>query len=194
MTKSPIFAHFDESIVGSSSIRAYGKQEEFIAKCDRLVDESQRAYYLVQCAQRSIFLLIFQIRLLKTVTKICLKLYHISTENLKVHFVYDQGIVDVIFISRKHLYLCRWLGIIMEVIGSSIVVSVAIFSTLQRDTLSTGLAGVSITYALQVAFCYILYEPLHKLIVESRPAIVPGYVIVKLVMNILNVANDHIYK
>ena len=55
MTKSPIFAHFDESIVGSSSIRAYGKQEEFIAKCDRLVDESQRAYYLVQCAQRSIF-------------------------------------------------------------------------------------------------------------------------------------------
>ena len=40
----------------------------------------------------------------------------------------------------------------MEVIGSSIVVSVAIFSTLHRDTLSTGLAGVSITYALQVAF------------------------------------------
>ena len=55
MTKSPIFAHFDESIVGSSSIRAYGKQEEFIGKCDRLVDESQRAYYLVQCAQRLIF-------------------------------------------------------------------------------------------------------------------------------------------
>ena len=82
----------------------------------------------------------------------------------------------------------------MEVIGSSIVVSVAIFSTLQRDTLSTGLAGVSITYALQVAFCYILYEPLHKLIVESRPAIVPGYVIVKLVTNILNIGNDHIYK
>ena len=38
----------------------------------------------------------------------------------------------------------------MEVIGSSIVISVAIFSTLQRDTMSIGLAGVSITYALQV--------------------------------------------
>ena len=52
MRKSPIFAHFDESIVGASSIRAYGKQEEFIAKCDRLIDESQRAYYVVQNAQR----------------------------------------------------------------------------------------------------------------------------------------------
>ena len=52
MRKSPIFAHFDESIVGSSSIRAYNKQEEFVGKCDRLVDESQRAFYLVQAAQR----------------------------------------------------------------------------------------------------------------------------------------------
>ena len=52
MRKSPIFAHFDESIVGASSIRAYGKQGEFIDKSDKLINESQRAYYMVQNAQR----------------------------------------------------------------------------------------------------------------------------------------------
>ena len=52
MRKSPIFAHFDESIVGASSIRAYGKQEEFVSKCERLVDESQRAFYMVQTCSR----------------------------------------------------------------------------------------------------------------------------------------------
>ncbi len=50
--KSPIYAHFDESIVGSSTIRAYRKEDEFIAKCDRLIDESQRPFYLIASAQR----------------------------------------------------------------------------------------------------------------------------------------------
>ena len=43
MRKSPIFAHFDESIIGASSIRAYGKQDDFITKCEKLVDERSTA-------------------------------------------------------------------------------------------------------------------------------------------------------
>ena len=54
MRKSPIFAHFDESIVGSSSIRAYGKQEDFIAKCDRLIDEGQQPFCLLICGKKYI--------------------------------------------------------------------------------------------------------------------------------------------
>ena len=55
MRKSPIFAHFDESIIGASSIRAYGKQDDFITKCEKLVDESQQPFYLIICAQRYYF-------------------------------------------------------------------------------------------------------------------------------------------
>ena len=52
MTKSPIFAHFDESIVGASSIRAYGRQEEFIARCEKLIDEGQQPFALLIVGKR----------------------------------------------------------------------------------------------------------------------------------------------
>ena len=52
MRKSPIFVHFDESIVGASSIRAYGRQSEFIERCEQLIDESQQPYFLIVVAQR----------------------------------------------------------------------------------------------------------------------------------------------
>ncbi len=52
MRKSPIFSHFDESIVGASSIRAYRKQDEFVAKCEKLVDESQQPFFVIVCCQR----------------------------------------------------------------------------------------------------------------------------------------------
>ena len=50
--RSPIYTHFDESVTGSSSIRAYRKDKEFIATCDRLIDESQRPWFLVITALR----------------------------------------------------------------------------------------------------------------------------------------------
>ena len=50
--RSPIFVHFDESVTGSSSIKAYNRVEEFTQKCDRLTDESQRAWYHVVMSMR----------------------------------------------------------------------------------------------------------------------------------------------
>ena len=50
--RSPIFAHFDESVEGATSIRAYGKIDDFVNKCDRLMDESQRAWYHVSVSMR----------------------------------------------------------------------------------------------------------------------------------------------
>ena len=52
---------------------------------------------------------------------------------------------------------------VMELLGSTVVFFVAMFVTLQRNTLSAGLAGVSITYALQVNndFRFSSYQYLH---------------------------------
>jgi len=50
--RSPIYAHFDESISGAISIRAYQRQSDFIEKCDKLIDASQRPWYHIMIAQR----------------------------------------------------------------------------------------------------------------------------------------------
>jgi ABC-type multidrug transport system fused ATPase/permease subunit len=45
VSRSPIYAHFGESINGAATIRAYQRQDEFIGKCEDLVDSNQVAYY-----------------------------------------------------------------------------------------------------------------------------------------------------
>ncbi|CAH1793465.1 unnamed protein product [Owenia fusiformis] len=45
VNRSPIYSHFSETVVGTSSIRAYGKVGDFVLKSDDLVDENQKAYY-----------------------------------------------------------------------------------------------------------------------------------------------------
>ena len=49
---SPIYSHFDETIQGVSSIRAYRRTEEFIKECDWRIDNSQKANYMVFMAPR----------------------------------------------------------------------------------------------------------------------------------------------
>lgn len=43
--KSPIFSHFGETLVGASSIRAYGHQQRFIDISDKFVDQNNMAWY-----------------------------------------------------------------------------------------------------------------------------------------------------
>lgn len=50
--KGPIFSHFIESADGLVTIRAFGWQEYAARKNIRLVDESQKPYYLMFCIQR----------------------------------------------------------------------------------------------------------------------------------------------
>ncbi len=47
---SPIYAHFDETITGASSIRAYRREAEFVDRCENLIDESQKPSYLRICS------------------------------------------------------------------------------------------------------------------------------------------------
>jgi len=44
-TKSPIFSHFQESLGGFSSIRAYGREEAFAQENINRLDANLRAYY-----------------------------------------------------------------------------------------------------------------------------------------------------
>ncbi|KAM4717797.1 multidrug resistance-associated protein 1 [Anableps anableps] len=45
VSRSPIYTHFNETLLGTSVIRAFGEQERFIHESDQRVDYNQKAYY-----------------------------------------------------------------------------------------------------------------------------------------------------
>lgn len=51
-TKAPIFSHFIETLDGLITIRAFGWTEAYKNKNLRLLDASQKPYYLLLCIQR----------------------------------------------------------------------------------------------------------------------------------------------
>nr|XP_036575809.1 ABC multidrug transporter [Colletotrichum truncatum]KAF6782442.1 ABC multidrug transporter [Colletotrichum truncatum] len=51
-SKSPLYTHFTETLNGVVTIRAFGWQREFVKEQLRLLDISQRPYYLLFCIQR----------------------------------------------------------------------------------------------------------------------------------------------
>ncbi|XP_017483220.1 PREDICTED: multidrug resistance-associated protein 1-like [Rhagoletis zephyria] len=51
-TRSPIYSHFDESLSGSSTIRAFGKQSAFIIESNRRIDQNHVASWAINgCTQ-----------------------------------------------------------------------------------------------------------------------------------------------
>lgn len=50
--KSPLYSHFLESLRGVTTIRAFGWGQQFNNVNDKLLDHSQRPYYLLYCIQR----------------------------------------------------------------------------------------------------------------------------------------------
>jgi ATP-binding cassette subfamily C (CFTR/MRP) protein 1 len=46
MSRSPVYAHFSETLAGVETVRAYGKQSKFIAVNQRSLDKNQAAYFL----------------------------------------------------------------------------------------------------------------------------------------------------
>ncbi|XP_036267183.1 multidrug resistance-associated protein 1 isoform X2 [Pipistrellus kuhlii] len=45
VSRSPVYSHFNETLLGVSVIRAFAEQERFICQSDLKVDENQKAYY-----------------------------------------------------------------------------------------------------------------------------------------------------
>ncbi|PYI23686.1 putative ATP-binding cassette transporter [Aspergillus violaceofuscus CBS 115571] len=51
-SRSPLYSHYMETMDGLSTIQAFGWQKRFCEKSSRLLDVSQRPYYLLYCIQR----------------------------------------------------------------------------------------------------------------------------------------------
>ncbi len=52
VTRSPIYAHFSETLSGVSSVRAYGREQQFVDESMRILDTNQTTVYPSFCANR----------------------------------------------------------------------------------------------------------------------------------------------
>uniref|UniRef100_A0A668AKG9 Multidrug resistance-associated protein 1 n=1 Tax=Myripristis murdjan TaxID=586833 RepID=A0A668AKG9_9TELE len=95
VSRSPVYTHFNETLLGTTVIRAFGEQHRFISESDRRVDHNQKAYY-------------------------------------------------------PSIVANRWLAIRLEFVGNCIVTFAALFAVMARESLSPGIMGLSISYALQL--------------------------------------------
>lgn len=95
VSRSPVYSHFGETVTGVASIRAYNKQDQFIAESESNVDNNNVAYY-------------------------------------------------------PSIVINRWLAFRVEFMSNLIVFFASIFAVLNRDTLTPGSVGLSITYALSI--------------------------------------------
>ncbi|XP_054850774.1 multidrug resistance-associated protein 1-like isoform X1 [Eublepharis macularius] len=95
VSRSPVYSHFNETLLGVSVIRAFQEQKRFIQQSDLKVDENQKAYY-------------------------------------------------------PSIVANRWLAVRLEYVGNGIVLFAALFAVMARHSLSPGLVGLSILYALQI--------------------------------------------
>ncbi|GJJ74849.1 ATP-binding cassette, subfamily C (CFTR/MRP), member 1 [Entomortierella parvispora] len=94
-SRSPVYQHFTETLVGVSTIRAMEVDERFIHDNERKSSTSANAYFTYQM-------------------------------------------------------VARWLQIRLETLGAVIVLAAALFSVLDRRSLSPGMIGMSLSYAMTV--------------------------------------------
>jgi hypothetical protein len=55
-----------------------------------------------------------------------------------------------------YLRVHRWLAVRLEMVGNFIIFFASLFAVLGRDTMSPGLVGLSVSYALQVQLGHFL--------------------------------------
>ncbi|CAB4255585.1 similar to Saccharomyces cerevisiae YHL035C VMR1 Vacuolar membrane protein involved in multiple drug resistance and metal sensitivity [Maudiozyma barnettii] len=93
ITKSPIYQHFTETLVGVTTIRAYGDEIRFIKENLLKIDENNKPFFYMWVAN-------------------------------------------------------RWLSFRIDVVGAFVVFGSGIFILLNINDLDSGLAGISLTYAI----------------------------------------------
>lgn len=71
-SRSPLYSHFLQTINGLATIQAFGWEEQFFEKKAKLLDISQRPYYLLYCIQRWLTLVLDLIVAAEAVLVVCL--------------------------------------------------------------------------------------------------------------------------
>ncbi|XP_038152402.1 canalicular multispecific organic anion transporter 1-like isoform X1 [Cyprinodon tularosa] len=95
ISRSPIYAHFGETVSGLSVIRAYNHQERFLKHNEVTIDENLKSIY-------------------------------------------------------SRIMSNRWMAIRLQFLGNLVVFFAALFAVISRNTIDSGLVGLSISYALNV--------------------------------------------
>uniref|UniRef100_A0AAQ4RKA6 Multidrug resistance-associated protein 1 n=1 Tax=Gasterosteus aculeatus aculeatus TaxID=481459 RepID=A0AAQ4RKA6_GASAC len=150
VSRSPIYTHFNETLLGTSVIRAFGEQERFICESDQRVDLNQKAYYPGIVANRSP----------NSLCSLAPGSPHRSPGPHTGPRVPTQAPGSPHRSPGPHtgplsspcqwLCVCRWLAVRLEFVGNCIVSFAALFAVVARESLSPGIMGLSISYALQL--------------------------------------------
>ncbi|GCF00367.1 Transporter of the ATP-binding cassette [Zygosaccharomyces mellis] len=93
ISRSPIYQHFSETLVGVTTIRAFGDESRFIQENLHKIDENNRPFFYLWVAN-------------------------------------------------------RWLAMRIDLIGSLVVFGAGVFILLNIDHIDSGMAGISLTYAI----------------------------------------------
>nr|CAD7258418.1 unnamed protein product [Timema shepardi] len=126
ISRAPIFSHFEETITGAQTIRAYGMQEKFIQESETRVDVNQMAVFPGAACGSNCF-------------------YDVGA------FLLDGvlRLLDLEHPSCRSSAIAGWLSVRLELIGGLITFFAALFAVLSRDTVDPALVGLSISSSLQ---------------------------------------------
>lgn len=103
-------------------IRAYGHEQRFLKRNEDTIDQNLKSVYPWIVSNRSDFVLYF------------------------IFLSRDKSV----FASYCWLLDFRWLAMRLESLGNLVVFFSALFAVISRDSLNSGLVGLSISYALNV--------------------------------------------
>lgn len=149
VSRSPIYSHFSETVTGSSVIRAYGRSQDFKAINDAKVDTNQRSCYAYLASNRSEASSFTPCPSGSSHQDLCRRDPEVQgpTSSLPLYRELPPSCTcPTSSLSCPH----RWLGVQMEFVGNCVVFFAALFAVIGRNSLSPGLVGLSVSYALQV--------------------------------------------
>lgn len=146
ISRSPIYSHFLETVTGSSVIRAYGRSQDFEAISDAKVDTNQRSCYPYIASNRSEAAPSAPAPPRSFHQCLRERPWCSGSKPLLPPKQPPSCIRPISSLPNPH----RWLGVRVEFVGNCVVFFTALFAVIGRSSLSPGLVGLSVSYALQV--------------------------------------------